>query len=85
MDRENALKIAEDFLQDSVSVGEPPMAIDREQVSEKDGILIVPYNSVEFLRTRSSRDRLLDCWPMLVNLATGSVRFGRLEERDFWN
>ncbi|MCS0639217.1 hypothetical protein NX801_26965 [Streptomyces sp. LP05-1] len=58
--------------------------IDLSNVVEKGELLVVPYNSARFLRTRAAADQLLDCWPILVNLRSGAVRFGRLEERALW-
>ncbi|MEU3819333.1 YrhB domain-containing protein [Streptomyces sp. NPDC030392] len=84
MELSEAVEVAEEFLRRSVAPGEPPMAIDRSRVRAKQGILIAPYNSVRFLETRDPFDQLLGCWPILVDLATGVARFGRLEERDFW-
>ena len=44
----------------------------------------MPYNSVQYLASREPREQLLDCWPVLVDLDRGNVRFGRLEERHLW-
>lgn len=74
--------LAERFLQASRRPGEPELAIDWHRVRVKDGILIAPYNSLQFLAT--GENQLLDCWPILVDLASGQVRFGKLEERAFW-
>ncbi|MFJ9323805.1 hypothetical protein [Streptomyces globisporus] len=48
------------------------------------GLLIVPYNSVQYLASREPREQLLDCRPVLVDLARGEVRFGTLDERHLW-
>jgi hypothetical protein len=79
-----ARSIAEAFLLESRQPTEPELAIDWERVRMKDGILIAPYNSAEFLTSGRSDHRLLDCWPILVDLSSGDVRFGTLEERSFW-
>ncbi|MEU4923720.1 hypothetical protein AB0G29_30765 [Streptomyces parvus] len=81
---EDARKVAENFLQESRSPGEPELAIDWKKVRVKEGVLIAPYNSCDFLRSRDDRERLLDCWPILVDLSTGQARFGDLSERTFW-
>ncbi|MGW4599768.1 YrhB domain-containing protein [Streptomyces sp. NPDC004457] len=81
---EEAKRIAEEYLRRSQGVYEPPLSIDWGNVRVKEGVLIAPYNSIEYLQTRDPRDQLLDCWPILVDMATGDVRFGELEERDFW-
>ncbi|MCQ9178171.1 hypothetical protein KMT30_03775 [Streptomyces sp. IBSBF 2953] len=74
--------IAEEYLQASRKPREPELAIDWRNARVKEGILIAPYNSSEFLTT--GENQLLDCWPILVNLSSGQVRFGELEERGFW-
>ncbi|MFF4442811.1 YrhB domain-containing protein [Streptomyces sp. NPDC001621] len=81
---DDARKIADNFLQASREVDEPELAIDWSRVRAKEGYLIAPYNSVQFLATRNPVDQLLDCWPILVDMNTGRARFGQLEERDFW-
>lgn len=81
---EEARKVAEDFLQVSRSPREPELAIDWSEVRVKEGVLIAPYNSSVFLRSRDVREQLLDCWPILVDLSTGQARFGDLSERAFW-
>ncbi|MEU6484739.1 YrhB domain-containing protein [Streptomyces sp. NPDC046887] len=81
MDRHEGFKIAEGFLQRSVMPDEPSMAIDADAVRERGGMLVLPYNSVEFLRTRRMEDMLLDCWPIIVDMATGAVRFSDITER----
>ena len=75
---------ADEFLQASRKPSEPELAIDWDAVRVKEGILIAPYNSVQFLASRNYRHQLLDCWPILVDLSSGQVRFGELEERAFW-
>jgi hypothetical protein len=84
MDKDEALKRAVAFLADSQRDDEPPLAVDMELVSESNGLLIVPYNCVQYLATRDYKDQLLDCWPILVDLNSGNVRFGLLEERHLW-
>ncbi|MYX37828.1 MULTISPECIES: YrhB domain-containing protein [unclassified Streptomyces] len=85
MNQEEALRAAEKFLEASRNSGEPELKIDYGLVEEKGGILIVPYNSAQYLTTRNVRDMLLDCWPILVELDSGSVRFGELGDRPLWN
>ncbi|MEU6687757.1 hypothetical protein [Streptomyces sp. NPDC046832] len=58
--------------------------IDTERVRENNGLLIVPYNSVQYLASRDVREQLLDCWPILVGLERGDVRFEILEQRHLW-
>ncbi|MEU2783987.1 MULTISPECIES: YrhB domain-containing protein [unclassified Streptomyces] len=84
MEHNEALQLALAFLADSQSEYEPPLAIDAERVRQSNGLLIVPYNSVQYLTSRDVRDQLLDCWPILVDLERGDVRFGTLEERHLW-
>ncbi len=79
-----ARAVAEEFLQRSRRPGEPEFAIDWNLARVKEGVLIAPYNSTQFLATRNYEDQLLDCWPILVDLSSGEIRFGILEERDFW-
>ncbi|WP_201105405.1 YrhB domain-containing protein [Streptomyces sp. MBT58] len=80
----DAQRVAEDFLQESRTPGEPELAIDWAEVKVREGILIAPYNSSDFLRSRDPGEQLLDCWPILVDLSTGQARFGDLSERSFW-
>ncbi|MFE8992808.1 hypothetical protein ACFYMI_34260 [Streptomyces collinus] len=47
---------------------EPPLAIGTERVRENNGLLIVPYNSAQYLVSRDGREQVLDCWPTLVGL-----------------
>ncbi len=84
MEQDEALQLAMAFLADSQSEYEPPLAIDTERVRQSNGLLIVPYNSVQYLASRDVREQLLDCWPMLVDLERGDVRFGTLDERHLW-
>ncbi|MFI2379984.1 hypothetical protein ACH5AO_33775 [Streptomyces sp. NPDC018964] len=81
---EDGRVIAEGFLQESRRPAEPELAIDWNMVRVKEGILIAPYNSAEYLVSGDPEHRLLDCWPILVDLSSGEVRFGDLEERAFW-
>ncbi|WP_329169763.1 YrhB family protein [Streptomyces decoyicus] len=84
LSRSEALKVAEELLVSETGPYDPTLKIDYELVMEKDGLLIVPYNSEEYLETRDSYVMLLDCWPILVDLATGHARMGKLEERELW-
>ncbi|MET7665243.1 YrhB domain-containing protein [Streptomyces sp. NPDC005463] len=84
MERNEALQLAVAFLASSQGEYEPPLAIDSERVRENNGLLIVPYNSVQYLASRDDRVQLLDCWPILVDLERGQVRFGTLSERHLW-
>ncbi len=84
MEQDEALQLAVAFLAESQSEYEPPLAIDTERVRQSNGILIVPYNSVQYLAARDVREQLLDCWPILVDLERGDVRFGTLDERHLW-
>jgi hypothetical protein len=84
MEQDEALQLAVAFLADSQGKYEPPLAIDAERVRQNNGLLIVPYNSVQYLTSRDVREQLLDCWPILVDLERGDVRFGTLEERHLW-
>ncbi|MFF7892362.1 YrhB domain-containing protein [Streptomyces sp. NPDC007907] len=84
MEQDEALQLAVEFLAHSQRDDEPPLAIDIERVRESDGLLIAPYNSVQYLASRDARQQLLDCWPILVDLERGGVRFGTLEERHLW-
>jgi hypothetical protein len=76
--------VADRFLQASRKPSEPELAVDWELVRVKEGILIAPYNSTQFLASRNCKHQLLDCWPILVDLSSGSTRFGNLDERSFW-
>ncbi|MFD8542208.1 hypothetical protein [Streptomyces rubrogriseus] len=76
--------VADAFLQASRQSNEPELEIDWDKVRVKEGILIAPYNSAQFLASRNYEYQLLDCWPILVDLVTGKARFGELEERSFW-
>ncbi|MGW1394721.1 YrhB domain-containing protein [Streptomyces nigra] len=84
MEQEEALRLAVEFLARSRRDDEPPLAIDTERVRASNGLLIAPYNSVQYLASRDARQQLLDCWPVLVDLERGDVRFGTLEERHLW-
>jgi hypothetical protein len=80
-----ALRRAGEFMEASRLPGEPPLAIDTEQVRERDGLLIVPYNSAQYVASRNPHEMLLSCWPMLVELKTGRIRFGELDDRPLWH
>ncbi|MFD9454405.1 YrhB domain-containing protein [Streptomyces sp. NPDC059985] len=84
MNQDEARQLAVALLARSRREHEPPLAIDTERVRESNGLLIVPYNSVQYLASRDRRQQLLDCWPILVDLASGDVRFGTLDERHLW-
>ncbi|MFE2297377.1 hypothetical protein ACFXAW_04190 [Streptomyces sp. NPDC059445] len=84
MEQDEALQLAVAFLEDSQEEYEPPLAVDTEGVCQSNGLLIVPYNSVQYLASRDVREQLLDCWPILVDLERGDVRFGELDERHLW-
>lgn len=83
MAQNEALQLAVTFLARSQRDDEP-LAIDTERVRESNGLLIAPYNSVQYLGSRDAREQLLDCWPILVDLERGDVRFGTLDERHLW-
>ncbi|MFB6979062.1 YrhB domain-containing protein [Streptomyces scopuliridis] len=84
MEQEEALQLAVAFLARSQRDDEPPLAIDAERVHESNGLLIAPYNSAQYLASRDPRQQLLDCWPILVDLDRGDVRFGTLDEQHLW-
>ncbi|WP_328743650.1 YrhB family protein (plasmid) [Streptomyces caniferus] len=84
LSRSEALKKAEELLVSETGPYDPALKIDHELVMERDGLLIVPYNSEEYLETRDQNVMLLDCWPILVDLATGKARLGKLEEMELW-
>ncbi|MET7898876.1 YrhB domain-containing protein [Streptomyces mirabilis] len=84
MKQDDALQLAVAFLAESQRDDEPPLAIDTGRVRENNGLLIAPYNSAQYLASRDVREQLLDCWPVLVDLERGNVRFGTLEERHLW-
>lgn len=84
MEQDEALQLAVAFLASSRRDDEPALAIDTERVRESNGLLIAPYNSVRYLASRDVREQLLDCWPILVDLGRGDVRFGTLDDRHLW-
>ncbi|MEU8762697.1 hypothetical protein [Streptomyces sp. NPDC048659] len=84
MEQDEALQLGVAFLARSQRDDEPPLAIDTVGVRESNGLLILPYNSVQYLASRDSREQLLGCWPILVDLENGDVRFGTLGERHLW-
>ncbi|MEU1457692.1 YrhB domain-containing protein [Streptomyces avermitilis] len=59
MERDEALQLAKAFLASSQRADEPPLAIDVERVREKNDLLIVPYNSVQYLASRDVSQQLL--------------------------
>ncbi|MFI8242611.1 hypothetical protein ACIF83_36100 [Streptomyces sp. NPDC085866] len=84
LERAQALQIAAAFLARSQRDSEPPLAVDAGRVRENNGLLIAPCNSVQYLASRDVRHQLLDCWPILVDLTSGDVRFGTLDGRHLW-
>ncbi|MFE6757994.1 YrhB domain-containing protein [Streptomyces sp. NPDC057684] len=84
LEQAEALHLAASFLERSQRDDEPPLAVDTERVRESNGLLIAPYNSVQYLSSRDVRQQLLDCWPTLVDLGSGDVRFGTLDARHLW-
>ncbi|WP_044376425.1 YrhB domain-containing protein [Streptomyces noursei] len=85
LSRSEALKVAEELLVQETGPYDPALKVDYELVLEKNGLLIVPFNSEQYLETRDARDMLLDCWPILVDLTTGEARLGTIEERALWS
>ncbi|MFF8381801.1 hypothetical protein ACF07V_37565 [Streptomyces sp. NPDC015661] len=83
-EQDEALKLAVAFLAESRRVDDQPLAMDAEGVRESGRLLNVPYNSGQYLASRNLRERLLDCWPILVDRERGDVRFGTLDERHLW-
>ncbi|MFE1943127.1 hypothetical protein [Streptomyces massasporeus] len=60
MGQDEALQLAVAFLAHSQRDEEPPLAIDAERVRESNGLLIVPYNSVQYLASSdAARDGLV--------------------------
>ncbi|MER6441632.1 hypothetical protein ABT275_35545 [Streptomyces sp. NPDC001185] len=84
MEQDQALQLAVAHLVQSRREDEPPLAIDAERVRESNGLLIEPYNSVQYLASRDPREQLLDCWPILADLDRADVRPGTLDERHPW-
>ncbi|MER5820809.1 YrhB domain-containing protein [Streptomyces mirabilis] len=84
MEQEDAMQLAVAFLARSQRDDEPPLVIDAERVRESNGLLIVPYNSARYLASRDPIQQLLDCWPILIDLDRGDIRFGTLDERHLW-
>ncbi|MEW2622897.1 hypothetical protein [Streptomyces sp. NPDC048106] len=39
---------------------------------------------MQYFVSRDDRQMLLDCWPILVDLEHGDVRFGTLDDRHLW-
>ncbi|MGR3867001.1 YrhB domain-containing protein [Streptomyces graminifolii] len=68
MEYAEALRIATEFLKAGRQPGEALLAINLEEVTERDRQLIVPCNSTRYLTSRDDRKMLLDCWTMLINL-----------------
>ncbi|MFF9787716.1 YrhB domain-containing protein [Streptomyces nigrescens] len=84
LSQSEALKVAEELLVRETGPYDPVLKIDYDRVREKDGLLIAPFNSEQYLKTRNSRHMLLDCWPILVDLSTGQARMGKMTERQLW-
>ncbi|WTA40095.1 YrhB domain-containing protein [Streptomyces sp. NBC_00846] len=84
MEHAEGLRIAVTFLARSQRDDKPPLAIDTERVRESNGLLIVPYNSAQYLASRDERRQLLDFRCILVDLDRRDVRFGTLDERHLW-
>lgn len=84
LDREQALNAAINFLTESRWSGEPELQVDLSGVRERHGFLVVPYNSTAYIQNRDEMERLLDCWPIIVDMSTGECRFSELEERMHW-
>lgn len=81
MEQNEALQLAVAFLAQSQRDDEPPLAIDTERVRESDGLLIVPYNSVQFLASRDVRQQLLDCWPTVPRSVRRGLYAGQVPRR----
>ncbi|MFF4952059.1 hypothetical protein [Streptomyces chattanoogensis] len=64
LSRTAALMAAEELLAQEAGPYDPPLKIDNELVMEKADILVVPYNSEQYLETRDARHMLLDFWPL---------------------
>ncbi|MFJ8677508.1 hypothetical protein [Streptomyces sp. NPDC093589] len=77
--------MAEELLVRETGPYDPVLKIDYKLVMEKEGLLIAPFNSETYLETRNLDHMLLDCWPILVDLATGQARMGKIEERALWS
>ncbi|MFI2780831.1 hypothetical protein [Streptomyces sp. ALB3] len=80
-EQDEARQIAVELLARSRREDEPPLAIGTEQVRRSDGLLIMPYDSVQCLASRNRRRQPLNCRPVLVDLAGGDMRFGTLDEQ----
>jgi hypothetical protein len=52
MEHDEALQLAATFLDAGQRDDEPPLAIDTERVRENNGLLIVSYNSAQYLASR---------------------------------
>ncbi|MFD7920753.1 YrhB domain-containing protein [Streptomyces sp. NPDC059740] len=84
LNHSEAISRAESLLSSETNPDDPELEIDYENVEERNGILIIPFNSVQYLDTRDAADMLLDCWPILVDLATGKARMGTIMDRHIW-
>lgn len=83
LSKAEALDVAQALLDRELGPNEPELVIDLEEVEEKEGVLIVPFNSPTFLETREPRDMVLDCWPVLVDLESGEARMSTIDDRPF--
>ncbi|MFH8349773.1 YrhB domain-containing protein [Streptomyces sp. NPDC018045] len=80
MTHAEAVHIAEEQLAREAGPYDPPMAIDSSSIEEREGMLIVPFNSIEYLETGDPMKMLLDCFPTIVDLSTGEARMGTLAD-----
>ncbi|MFD3418823.1 YrhB domain-containing protein [Streptomyces decoyicus] len=85
LSQSEALKAAEELLVRETGPYDPVLKIDYDRVREKNGLLIAPFNSEQYLKTRNPRHMLLDCWPILVDLSTGQARMGEIAEMQLWS
>ncbi|WP_419998340.1 hypothetical protein [Streptomyces boninensis] len=83
LSRPEALEIAEQSFRSELRPDDPELVIDEQWIEERHGYLVVPYNSPEFISSRDDMDRVLDCWPILVNLSTGEVRATSIADKEF--
>ncbi|MEE6264922.1 YrhB domain-containing protein [Streptomyces diastatochromogenes] len=85
LSRAEALKAAAEILAGIKEPYNPTLGIDHELILEKEGFLIVPYNGEEYLETRDPMEKLVGCWPILVDLATGEARIATDKDRHLWS
>ncbi|MFH8405598.1 YrhB domain-containing protein [Streptomyces sp. NPDC018019] len=79
--REEAVKVARQLIESNMGPYDPPLRIDYERVRERRGLLVVPYNSIEYLETRDLDKQLVGLWPIIVDLSTGQARQGSVDDR----